>query len=1328
MQAKTERKIQIESLTYLPEYAQFILENRLNDYASFQLKLGRDLKLPLLKNLDHLSEDQLKEFTRSSAAEFLKYLADNKAKDQIKDSKDKWITKRFPVIKTEEIVAEDITLVTYIRKQAFLRYLPEFSTDMERSIEIIKELDLFLMESETVLTNTYVNLLHTHINEHALFIEKVADATPGIIYLYDFPTKKVIYTNKSIKELLGYNEQEFYQAQEEPFRNMICPEDINIVKEFQDSFQTSKDGEIRSCKYRLKHKNGEFRWIRFYETVFKRNIENQVTQKIGIAIDVHTQHLTADQLRKSDTLHKQAEAITHLGNYILDLQTNTITWSDELYRIYGLVVNNELLTRDFIKSFHHPDDVDIVAIELENAIRNKTPFDFYYRIIVNGNQKILHARGNVSYDQADNPVSILGTVQDVTEKQLLIRRLKQSDEMYRQAEALANMGNWSWNLITNELTWTDQLYKIYGMQPQAEKITIEKFLQFVHPEDRAQVVTGVDMVYQQDYLDFTFRIITADGIIKVLKSVAKVLKEENGKPITVIGTERDITEKEKLLERMRHSEYLYKQAQTLAHIGNWSLNITSNKVTWSEELYRIYELERDTEIDFELFTSLLHPEDRELVVNTISQSLNDLKPYEIYHRILTRAGNVKIIHARGEVILDKEGVPYELVGTGQDVTDYQKLLEKLQESDKLYKQAQALSLLGNWTVDLRNKAYAWSDEMFHIYELNEKAGINETTWESFIHPEDKENVIGYLDECIKQRKNYEKIFRIQLPSGKVKVLHRKGELIFDDYGNAVKMIGTTQDITSQYKIQQELKEKQTFIQKITDAAPSIISSYKVNTGEYVFVNQGLKKLLGYEPNEAFQKGLQFIMDIIHPDDVLTLVERNNKALEEANADPDNNDIIIQSIYRMRHKNGEYRWFQTYGTIFDRNAHGKVDQILNITHDITERIKAEQKVEEQEFFIQQIAEASPTILYIFDVSSNSIEYVNREIYFILGYTTDEIKEMGGDVIKMLYHPEEYALLPERRESNKRFHHRNSMIQYECRVKSRDGDWKWILVREVIFKSDEDGKPLQILGAALDITKRKEMEKSLLQNSFQLEQSNASLEEFAYVASHDLKEPLRKISTFGDRLINTQMEKLSDDGRIYLKKIVDASQRMQNMIDDLLSISMITGDRSFQHYSLQSVLDDVKQALEFKIEQKEALVKSDLLPEANIVPSQFRHLFQNLIGNSLKFTRDGVKPVIEIRYSYISNSELGNLQLANADRYLKLEFIDNGIGFEEEYSGKIFQIFQRLHGRSEYEGTGIGLAICKKIVEHHGGVIFANGELDNGAKFTIVMPEVEKPAMS
>ena len=151
-----------------------------------------------------------------------------------------------------------------------------------------------------------------------------------------------------------------------------------------------------------------------------------------------------------------------------------------------------------------------------------------------------------------------------------------------------------------------------------------------------------------------------------------------------------------------------------------------------------------------------------------------------------------------------------------------------------------------------------------------------------------------------------------------------------------------------------------------------------------------------------------------------------------------------------------------------------------------------------------------------------------------------------------------------------------------------------------------------------------------------------------------------------------------------------------------------------------MEDTLQTLEFKIEQRKAIIRYDNLPEVNVIASQFRQLFQNLISNSLKFVKDDVQPVIVVHCTMASEEEVSKYQLAKAASYYKISFSDNGIGFENEYAQKIFAIFQRLHGRSEYEGSGIGLAICKKIVEHHGGVIFANGQPDQGATFTILLP--------
>jgi light-regulated signal transduction histidine kinase (bacteriophytochrome) len=289
-----------------------------------------------------------------------------------------------------------------------------------------------------------------------------------------------------------------------------------------------------------------------------------------------------------------------------------------------------------------------------------------------------------------------------------------------------------------------------------------------------------------------------------------------------------------------------------------------------------------------------------------------------------------------------------------------------------------------------------------------------------------------------------------------------------------------------------------------------------------------------------------------------------------------------------------------------------------------------------------------------------------------------------------------------------------------MKEKNKGWRCLLIREIGFMKNTEGDYTQVLCAALDISDRKKIEETLYHKTLELQQSNSSLEEFAYVASHDLKEPLRKITTFGDRLLVKEKDVLKEDSLAYLQKIIESSQRMQRMIDDLLSISMISNEKTFEKHDLQIVLNEILQTLEFKIEESKAVINADVLPVANVIPSQFRQLFQNLVSNSLKFSRTDVIPVITIKHKYLSAQEIEHHQLNKTNKLLQITFADNGIGFDEKYSEKIFSIFHRLHGRSEYEGTGIGLAICKKIVENHNGKILATGKENEGATFTIIIP--------
>lgn len=252
--------------------------------------------------------------------------------------------------------------------------------------------------------------------------------------------------------------------------------------------------------------------------------------------------------------------------------------------------------------------------------------------------------------------------------------------------------------------------------------------------------------------------------------------------------------------------------------------------------------------------------------------------------------------------------------------------------------------------------------------------------------------------------------------------------------------------------------------------------------------------------------------------------------------------------------------------------------------------------------------------------------------------------------------------------------------------------------------------------------KSLNQQLIQNINQLKSTNEELERFAYVASHDLQEPLRKIIIFGDRLSEKYNQQLGQEGMDFLDRMVNASRRMQMLIKNLLAFSRFsTTDDSVQETDLNTLLEGVISDLEIQIEQKQAKLSLGELPTLHVVPSQFRQLFQNLIINALKFSRDDATPQIAVYAEKIRGIQISGVQshLFNEEFY-RIYVKDNGIGFDPQYSDQIFTVFKRLHSFDKYEGTGIGLSICRKIVEKHQGSIVAEGKANEGATFIITLP--------
>jgi two-component system sensor kinase FixL len=260
---------------------------------------------------------------------------------------------------------------------------------------------------------------------------------------------------------------------------------------------------------------------------------------------------------------------------------------------------------------------------------------------------------------------------------------------------------------------------------------------------------------------------------------------------------------------------------------------------------------------------------------------------------------------------------------------------------------------------------------------------------------------------------------------------------------------------------------------------------------------------------------------------------------------------------------------------------------------------------------------------------------------------------------------------------------------------------------------------------DISLRKRAEEEQRRHAQELERSNRDLEQFAYVASHDLQEPLRKIRTFGDRLATTCGDTLPEPGRQCVERMQNAAERMQELIDGLLNLSRVTTKAvDFEQVDLMKVAREVVSDLEVKIDESGGRVEFERLPAIEADPLQIRQLLQNLVGNALKFHREGEPPRVQISARFVKGRDSLALDRSPEDERCRIEVKDNGIGFEEKYLDRVFEVFQRLHPRDVYEGTGVGLAICRKIVERHGGTITAQSEPGRGATFIVDLPVAQR----
>ena len=533
---------------------------------------------------------------------------------------------------------------------------------------------------------------------------------------------------------------------------------------------------------------------------------------------------------------------------------------------------------------------------------------------------------------------------------------------------------------------------------------------------------------------------------------------------------------------------------------------------------------------------------------------------------------------------------------------------------------------------------------------------------------------------------------------------------------------TTQPVTSDLVSEQNYKQ-------LFSQAPAPIAIYKGRELRYVFVNDAYTKIfngrdiIGKTLREAFPElegqGYYEILETVY-DTGTPFYANDTPALIDIN----NNGVLKNCYYNLVY------------TPF-KNEAGGIEGVMAFGHDVTDQVIARQKTEESREELQMAIDIAALGTFVVDLKTN-IGICNPRIMEWFGFKE---AKMNMDAIFAAIHPDDQLRVKNAIQQTSKFEKDNQHdIMY--RVPDPDGgpDMHLRSIGKTFF---EKGKAYQIKGIIQDVTAQVQYQHKIEQSEAELQRriaertlalessnkelmrSNENLEAFAHAASHDLKEPIRKINFFIDRLKSQLSDRLKEEDRQTFARIENASQRMGALIDDLLLYSHVSQlPHEKEMVDLNEKVKKVLEDLELDIEQKQAQISVAHLPVIKGYRRQLQQLFQNLIGNALKYSKPGVAPVIGITCGTVTGQEIGYTSDGEASQpYHLIEVKDNGIGFEQKEAERIFQMFQRLHGNTEYRGTGVGLSIVRKVVENHNGKVIAESKPGAGAIFKVYLPVIE-----